>query len=493
MKKITGLLVILVVVVLGSYYSMGYLTERNVKQTIANLNQVNGLFADIEQYKRGWFTAEATINWNFHVPERVAKTNGESHTVPAQDYSIQVPLNIYHGPIIFSDSGLRFGLGYAHASVKLPEKYAKQLDELFTVVSERPKLSLSLFVSYLNNTDVKLGVPAFKLAAKDGDGEIEWQGMSSTTALTGDLNKIKGEFNIEGFRLSREKTEISLNNFNTSYNLYHSPAGLLLGTAGVSLPSFVISSGQNKVFAVDEFSLTTKNEVKADLFNSSLEASLTKLVADGKNYGPGRLEIFLRNLDAEVLAKINAQAAAAQGGTDAERRQALLATLPELPKLFGKGPELEIKELTFTFPQGTIEGHMLVSMPEGDDSANPFQMIQKIKGNGKLSIPEEVLKEFMRESAKKRLLQKPDVQQALIQQMQKNSEPQPDGTVDVQPDTEPADLDQLAEVQVKQNLEKLTQTGLLVKQDSVYVVEFNLEDGKFTVNGKPFNPAMLTL
>ena len=37
----------------------------------------------------------------------------------------------------------------------------------------------------------------------------------------------------------------------------------------------------------------------------------------------------------------------------------------------------------------------------------------------------------------------------------------------------------------------MEQNGLIVAQGSDYVTEVNLEKGKFTVNGKPFDPAML--
>ncbi|QBR84979.1 DUF945 domain-containing protein [Legionella israelensis] len=493
MKKIAGLLVILVIVLLGAYYSMGYLTERNVKRTIANLNEVNGLFADIEQYDRGWFTADAMINWNFRVPERVVKTNGQSKTVPAKDYSVQMPLKIYHGPIIFSDTGLHFGLGYAHTDLKLPQNYAKQFDEMFTASSERPKLSLSLFVNYLNKTDVAVGVPSFKLIAKKGDGEFEWLGMSSTTSVSSNLNTVDGEFKIEGFRLSKDKTKIKMGNFSTTYDLYRSSRGLMLGEANLDFPIFTITNDKAKLFEVAGVTLNSKSDVDDDLFNAHLKASLDKVYATGQTYGPGRVEMFLRNLDAEVLAKINAQTAAAQHGTEAEQRQALLSTLPLLPKLFSKGAEFEISALKFTMPQGTIEGHLLLSVPKGED-VNPLAMIQKVTGNGKLSIPEDVLRTFMRESVKQKLLQKPDIQQALVQQMQKNNQASSDENDAAATQTDssnPPNFDQMVEARVNQNLAVLTQVGALVKQDSYYVIEFKLENGKLTINDKPFNPAML--
>ena len=79
MKKLAGLIIILAVLILGGYYGMGVLTERTIKKNIEVINQSNGLFAQIEQYNRGWFSSDAKIKWRLHVPERWLKIKMASH------------------------------------------------------------------------------------------------------------------------------------------------------------------------------------------------------------------------------------------------------------------------------------------------------------------------------------------------------------------------------------------------------------------------------
>src|SRR5688500_11452332 len=99
MKKLTGLVLILAVLILGGYYGMGVITERTIKKNIAVINQTNGLYADIEQYNRGWFSSDAKVKWRLHVPERIVKNDdGTSRTVAAQDYNVAMSMKVYHGP-----------------------------------------------------------------------------------------------------------------------------------------------------------------------------------------------------------------------------------------------------------------------------------------------------------------------------------------------------------------------------------------------------------
>ena len=53
--------------------------------------------------------------------------------------------------------------------------------------------------------------------------------------------------------------------------------------------------------------------------------------------------------------------------------------------------------------------------------------------------------------------------------------------------------EQLAAMQADKQLEAMEQNGLIVIQGTDYVIEVSLEQGKFIVNGKPFEPAMMKL
>lgn len=482
MKKLTGLVIILAVLILGGYYGMGMMTERTIKKNVEAINQSNGLFADIEQYNRGWFSSDAKVKWRLHVPERVVKdANGQSQTVAAQDYQMDMPIVIHHGPIIFANKKVRFGMGYAETVFPFPEQYNQQFDSMFTAESKKPQLDLNIFVNYFNNSTVELALPAFNLIAKEGNGKFDWMGMESSTEMTSNLDKVDGDIVINGMNISKDDTKVTLGKVTSEYDLHQTPAGLFLGEASFSLPTFDVLVKEQKMFSITDFLLSSSSDIEDSLFSTHFNAELKSVIANGQSYGPGELEIALRNLDADVLAKINEQATAMQNGTDAQRQQAMMALLPELPKLFSKGAEFEISKLSLKIPEGNIDGNLLITLPKGD-SSNPFELIQKVQGNAKLKMPAAVVKQLMQQSVMQQMSNQPDMQQALIQQMQ-STQPQASQT--------PPTTEQLAAMQTDKQIASLEQSGLFTVDGSDYVIELNLEQGKVSVNGKPFDPSML--
>lgn len=487
MKKIVGLVVILAALVLGGYYGMGIITERTVRQNLDAVNKSNGLFVNILKYDRGWFTSTASLDWRLHVPERIVKsTDGQSQTVPAQDFTMQMPLTVYHGPIIVANNTVRFGLGYAYTDIALPAKYSEQFKTQFTSESTQPKLNISLFVNYLNNSQIEMAVPNFKLIAKDG-GQFEWKGFESTLKVTSDAGSINGGFTVKGLQLSKDDMNGVMGELSSEYNLNKTDTGLYLGDASLSLPSFSVNKNNALMFELRDFDLHTSSDIDNGLFNSHFKTSLEKIVANGKTFGPGNLEMAIRNLNAEVLGHINEQIITAQKSpTDLEKQQALMAILPEVPKLFNRGPEFEISDLSFTLPEGKIEGSLLISLPKGENN-NPFQMMQKVQGKGKLKVPSEVIKQVLDQSNKQKI--------AVLQANSTSTNPNhASSTTDntsgnTNTSTTEPDMD-LATMTTNQ-LNAMKQSGLIVEDGSYYVIEVSLAQGSLQVNGKPFTPAMM--
>lgn len=488
MKKITGLIIILAVLILGGYYGMGVLTERTIGKNIEVIDQSNGLYAEIEQYHRGLFSSEAKIKWRLHVPERVIKdANGQMQTLPAQDYNMEMPLTVNHGPVIITKSRIRFGFGYAEAVFPFPAEYIDQFNSQFSDQSVKPQLDLSIFVNYLNESTVDFKVPAFNLIAKEGNGRFEWLGMNAMTIMSSGMKKIAGKVAFDGFNASKDDTKMTVTNVQSDYDLHETPAGLYLGDANFTLPSFNVFVKDQKMFNIDDLVVNSDSDIEQHLFNTHFTVALRSVLANGQNYGPGDLEVVLRNLDADVLAQINQQAAAMQNGNDVQRQQAMLAMLPELPKLLSKGAEFEISKLNVTIPQGQIEGNLYVTLPKGEN-ANPFESIQKVQGKAKLKVPAATVKQIMQQSVLQQIAKQPELQQILAQQLRANQTASQGATQANQP---ALTVEQIAVMQADKQINALLQSGVIIVQGTDYMVEVSLEQGKFNVNGKPFDSTML--
>src|SRR3990167_8402154 len=511
MKKITGLVIILAVLILGGYYGMGVMTERTLKNNLAIVNQSNGLYAEVISYNRGWFESQALLNWSLHVPARLMKSaNGQMESVPAQDYRVAMPLIVYHGPVIFADHGIQLGLGYAHTDLVLPSNLLEQFNAYFTKESTEPKMDVSLFVDYLNNSQIKIDIPQFNLIAKQGTMTFDWMGMFSSMKTTASLSDIKGNFVIEGVRFSQDKMVSTLGKVSGKYDLQKTDSGLFLGQASTVVPSVVITNNDDKMFGVDEFVVDSMTNIQKDLFNAYFKTSVEKLFANGRVYGPGRLEIAIKNLDAVVLANINAEINKAQQSSDLEKQQAMLAILPELPKMFAQGAVFEISTMNLVVPEGQVEGDLTVSLPAGS-SANPFELIQKIEGSGQLKLPVELVKELVTLSIKQKLMSESlaatqadptAAGQAVVggstaeaiktaTTETTSAENATAGAVNTSTSPSLPDMGQQAVAQTDQKINDMIQSGLLVQQGTEYLVTIKLNQGQLMVNDKPFNAGML--
>lgn len=484
MKKIIGLLSVLVVLILGAYYGMGIATERVIKHQLQRVNSSNGVYVKVINYSRHWFKSTADFEWELQIPERTTKTaDGQIQTVPAETYTVQTPLTVFHGPIIFANNTVKFGLGYAYSDINMPSKFEQQFKENFTDTSVRPNLNVSLLVTYLNHSKLDIEVPKFNLVAKKG-GQFDWLGLDNTVDISYDAAKVKGYISSEGFKFLKDETKSVLNKVSSNYKLHKLENGLFLGKADFDLSLFGVYQKELPIFELSELKAMSDSDINDGLVYSNFNTSLKKVLVNGVAYGPGTLDMSIKNLDAEVLAKINNQVNRVQQGTEAEKTQAMLELLPEVPKLFSRGAEFEISKLEFTMPQGVVKGDLMIALPNGQ-ATHPLELVQKIHGQAKLTVPVEVAKFVLVHMNRKQLA---------ASQANSTTPEAPPATTEVQNATAvlPVNAEEakVAEMTNAQ-LNKMVQSGLLVLNNTDYQIEATLNQGQLLINNHPFTPQML--
>ena len=273
--------------------------------------------------------------------------------------------------------------------------------------------------------------------------------------------------------------------------MHRTSLGLYIGDANLFVPSLVVTQDNKKTLEVKSLDLHTSSQVNDGLFDSHFKTTADTISIEGRVHGPVLIDLSVNNLDASVLAKINEQANTMQQGSDAQKHEAMLLMLPELPKLLSKGAQLNLSELSIGMPEGVVKGNLLVSLPSAD-AGNPFQLIQKVQGQGKLEIPAAVLKRFLNDSAKQMLQNQASVKATTVEVST------PAGAAQVTDTTEKTvvlapgvDVDQQAMAQTDARLAAFVASGVLSLQGTDYVIELKLSQGQLLVNGKPFNSGML--
>lgn len=458
MKKLVGFIILIGALLLASYYITGLVTEHTFRKSLDIINQSNGISAKINKYNLGWYKSTAIVNISMHIPERVVKnSDGQSMVIAEKDEHIDVPLSIYHGPILYADSKIWFGLGYIHSNVLLPELYSADFDKLFTKESKKPNLIVSAFINYLNKISFHAIVPKFNLVTKQGNSQFEWLGMVSDLTISSARHNVNGDIRFEGAHFIKDDVDGALNKLRIDYNLNKNSVGFYLGKSHMTLSSVDIKQQNHNLLSLVDATTKTYSGVQNELFRSQLEMSFAKLIYLEEPYGPAHLTVAIKNIDAGVLAEINAQLNQIQQSSASAKQQVLFTILPALPKLLRHGAQFDVLDLFVNAPEGKLTGMMTVSLPD-EEISNPFQLIQSIKGTTKLTITDSLFKSILR----KRLEQT----------------------------TASENVSTLGQ-QIDEKTANLIKVGLLSPKGSDYEIAIDYTAGKLMVNGHEFNSAMI--
>lgn len=467
MKKWTGGLISLVILILITYYVMGLVLESTLNKNLNSIPKTSILNIHLDKYQRGWFSSQAILAIQMHIPEQTTTDkNGVSKLQQPIDFNINFPLIINHGPIIFTDYGVRFGMGH---------------------VTTRPQTHYSAFVNYLNTTYFKYTFPSFDFKAKSESDEFQfsWLGLSSLLGVSSNLNKLNGNFILYGLNGSANHFLFNLGEVFQDFKLTHTIDGLWIGQTHFSISSMVIKENE-KLFDLEALDLALSSDIAGGTLNFNSDFSLKKLVVADKTYGPGILKIRLKNLDPAVMANINKQEwNLLQNNPDSNL--AMLGLLSELPKLLAQGPELEVSEMSFSLPEGIIIGNFKITLPK-DNIKDTNQLLQKIHGEGQLKASIPVVRKLLVASIKD------DLEKQAKKTVQMN--PATPDSITVLPSiSTPAPVSTDVNAEAQKNADKFIQDcinkGILKVDGNDYIVLFKLENQTFTVNGQRFTPDML--
>ncbi|WP_131794954.1 YdgA family protein [Fluoribacter gormanii] len=470
MKKWSGFIISLVVLILAAYYFIGLAIKSTLNKNIESIPKSSAFSVHLDKYHRGWFSSQAIVTLKMYIPaQSTTDKNGVTKTEPPVDLNMDVPVLIKHGPFIKTPNGVRFGLG---------------------LITTQPETHYEAFINYLNKTVFRYTLPSFSLEGKigqnEGDFQLNWQGLTSLLCVSSNLNHIDGNLRLWGLNGEANNSTSTQSNITFKigevgydYEFKRHQEWLWLGQTRFDIPSVAIDLAGTKNFELTGFDFSARSDVSDNALNIDFKLSLQKLFTNNQNYGPGILHLNFRNLDPAIVAKINQQEFnMIQNNSDPNLAMAAFAT--ELPLLFAKGAVLELSEMTLNLPGGKIIGNFKLSVPKGE--ANDLsQVMQKMQGEGYFRAPIATVKELMTESIKSDLAN--------------NTETSPETQVTSPGSTNPTQIlsnpDNQAANKAEKILQNLVSKGFLKVEGNDYVFTFKLENQKITVNGQPFNSTML--
>lgn len=459
MKKWTVILIILLVLILLSYFISGLFVKHTINKNISAFHDTSVMSIQLDKYQQSWFSSTVLLTLKMHIPEqKTTDKNGAVTVNPPFDFDLSYPLHVDHGPFIITDSGLRFGLGY---------------------ITTRPQTHYGALIDYFNNTVFRYNLPSLSLNGKSGaeDFQIEWRGLSALLKISPNVDKLDGNLILFGLSGSASNALFQLGEVSNKFKFTYAQ-GLWLGQSQLSIPSVSLSMGEKPVFHLAAFNLDLNSNLDKGALNYNCTLSLKKLLTQGTTYGPGSFILNIRNLDPQAMAAINRlEWTMLENNQNPELN--LLALLAELPKLLSKGSELELSELYFIVPEGKVTGNLKISVPE-NDLIDPRQLLTKVQGEGQFKAPVALIKKLMAAM----------IQNEATDTTQTQSSTGDDATIS---SIAPAIAKIPADPQKQANtlLQSYVDKGLIKIEGNDYVVSIKIVNQQILVNGTVFKPAML--
>ncbi|CEG55626.1 DUF945 family protein [Legionella fallonii] len=462
MKKWTGILLSLVVLFLLAYVITGFIVKNTLNQNVDSLPQNSILRIHLGNYQRGWFSSQAILSIKMNIPaQERTDVHGITKMQPPMNLELNYPLIIKHGPVICTDYGIRFGIGY---------------------VTTQPQSHYNVLINYFNETWFRYAFPALSFkGGSDADSvDFSWQGLSATLGTSSSLNNLFGDFTMYGLNAAAGNVTFQLGTIADEFNFIHASNGLWPGKNHFSLLSAAMSQGDQKQFELDGVDLVSSSDVTEGLLSFDFNLSVNKLLVDNKTYGPGIFKLSVRNLEADAMARINKRALSA-----VQSNQSSVLLVPELlsnvPLLLSKGSELALSTAV-DLPEGKITGDFKLALPKMDVS-DPSQLLQKASGSGQFKAPIAVVKELMM------VLLKNSKQENTATQ---SSSASPDSTATRLPPISSVtntatNSDAEMQKQVDKLLQSLIEKGYIKVEGNTYVVNLKIENQQIFVNGQQFD------
>jgi len=481
MKKWIGLGIVGVIVFLGGYYGMGVVTERALQKNIDVLNQSEGVVT-VKNYQRGWFHSQADLQWTVSMLQKASDPKSRRILTP-KTYTTQVPLKIYHGPVMLVDGVPRFGFGYARSAVVLPRIYEQKFHAEYDTSSTKPVLNITVFVNYFIKTIIHLKVPHFTLVTKNGDSRLEWLGMTAALSVSSHKEDLQGLFQIEGLTWLKNGIKGALGPVSSKYKLHQDSDKVYLGTAQLHVPSVSMTSsdGKHHIAGLKEVEFNSSSDASKGLFGADFSASIAGGVLYDKKYGPSELEVSIKNIDAKTLGNINQKLYQSQHESAGERQRMMLSLITDLPALLNKGAQLNVKKLNLSFPEGQLSGNLEIRLPDNALS-NPFQLLQKITGQSHIKVSADLMRTWIRYSIKQKL-----------EAAAAPTAPSVAAAHNMAPAAPTALIESQVTQKTDEKIQALMHLGVLVKEGTDFVIDLKCSDGKLFINGHPFTSNMLII
>lgn len=378
----------LAVTVSGLPYWLGLETEKFFAARMEQLARSGGIMVIRSRYERGWLGADA---------ETVLRYPGLPVDVVAHH-------RISHGPIAL-DRWLSGEATFEPVRALIRSRLTLHAP---SGASSPALWGLSALPPLITETTVALdgtGIATFEvhaLKAQLAGGSLDWRGLRGELRFDAQWKRFALEARSPGLILNglpgkdMPLSELRLVDLSLRSQLEEGTAGYFFGDSTFTLESF--AAGPIMRLHGLRFASTARPEADNVALDSTYEVNGVQFGAE--RYGPGRLSVTVRRLDAAALSQFEKELGAIYR-QDLPAEQTSLMVLGKalalIATLSKKAPELEVTDFRFKIKEDEIRGKakLVLDGSRLDTLENPLLLLAALRGEAEIAVPAGALKTWL--------------------------------------------------------------------------------------------------
>ncbi len=414
MKKF---IVVIVIVLLGAVgwagatYVIGAKAEKECNKIVERYQHWGPMTLSLESYQRGFLTSRARTVVTMTVP-KVGKEQGAAAGQERQAETVQVAFEhtVHNGPFPGGS-----GPGLAVIETRLVD-ISPGHEEFAKLLKRFPWLQDPLMVSTIafdGTEHNRMDIPVLE-SQIDGE-QIHWGGLTIDATFSPRNKTLAGTFSMPGLDVHGDDGTLSWAGANGKIAMTEALPLVYVGTSEAQIGTLKMDMAEKKgegrvAFEMKGFEVSSSSSCKDGLVEGVQNMTFDGLTMAGQTYGPGALEVEVKNLDGAALGAFQQQVRELYRDPQSTRPEELMGRLLPLygqllTKLAAGNPQLNIRRLHFATPMGDVDGSLLVSFEGGQGMAtqNPAVLLQGIEAQADLAVHEKLARLMLANSVEGQL------------------------------------------------------------------------------------------
>lgn len=255
-------------------------------------------------------------------------------------------------------------------------------------------MSVNTTVALNGDMRSQIAMPTVALHRPADQTAVQWHNFSGEIHLSQHAQQIENQIQLPQLQYGSTAGELQLQDLFLNANLTQGLLGFLTGQGRLTIGQIHLKSALINATQLNQFQLQWHNEIENELLNIVISLDLNHILIDQQRYGPGHLQLTLRNLYAPALNELQLALDSASNATgNAQHWLMISALMQHLPQLLAKQPYIHLQDFYFDTPSGRSQGHLLVNVTptESINLFNPNALIQLLNANMQLQLPENAL------------------------------------------------------------------------------------------------------